>query len=62
VVKAQLEGLSFLVPICVIIEVCHLCTYVDYINRNTLLSSNYMLQIFTFISMGVFVIHVNGLC
>jgi hypothetical protein len=42
VVKAQLEGLSFSVPICVVTEVCHLCTYVDYINRNTLFSSNYM--------------------
>jgi hypothetical protein len=40
VVEAQLEGLSFLVLICAITEVCHLCTYVDYINRNTLFSSN----------------------
>jgi hypothetical protein len=28
VVEAQLEVLSFSVPICVIIEVCHLYTYV----------------------------------
>jgi hypothetical protein len=62
VVKAQVEGLSFSVPICVITEVCHLCTSVDYINRNTLFSSNYMLQIFVLLSMGIFVIHVNGLC
>jgi hypothetical protein len=62
VVKAQLEGLSFSVPICVVTEVCHLCTYVDYINRNTLFSSNYMSQIFVLLSMGVFVMHVNGLC
>jgi hypothetical protein len=62
VVKAQLEGLSFSVPICVVTEVCHLCTYVDYINRNTIFSSNYMSQIFTLLSMGIFVIHVNGLC
>jgi hypothetical protein len=42
VVKAQMEGLSFLVTICVVIEFCHLCTSVDYINRNTIFSSNYM--------------------
>jgi hypothetical protein len=40
VVEAQLEGLSFSVPICVIIEVCHLYTFVDYFNINTLFSSN----------------------
>jgi hypothetical protein len=40
VVEAQLEGLSFLVPICVVTEVCHLCTFADYFNRNTLFSSN----------------------
>jgi hypothetical protein len=62
VVKAQLEGLSFSVPICAVTKVCHLFTYVDYINRNTLFLSNYMLQIFTLLSMGIFVIHVNGLC
>jgi hypothetical protein len=62
VVKAQLEGLSFSVPICVVTKVCHLCTFADYINRNTLFSSNYMSQIFTLLSMGVFFIHVNGLC
>jgi len=39
VVEAQLEGLSFLVLLCVISEVCHLCSSVDYINRNTLFSS-----------------------
>jgi hypothetical protein len=37
VVKAQLEGLNFWVPICVVTEVCHLCTSIDYININTLL-------------------------
>jgi hypothetical protein len=62
VVKAQLKGLSFLVSICVITKVCHICNFVDYINRNTLFSSNYMLQIFVLLSMGIFVIHVNGLC
>jgi hypothetical protein len=61
-VKAQLEGLSFLVLICDVKKVCHLCTYVYYINRNTLFSSNYMLHIFTLLSMGIFVIHFNGLC
>jgi hypothetical protein len=61
VVKTQLEGLSFSILICVVIEVCHLCTYVDYINRNTLFSSNYMSKIFTLLSMGIFVIHFNGL-
>jgi hypothetical protein len=40
VVEAQLEGLSFSVPRCVGTEVCHLYTYVDYFNRNTLFSSN----------------------
>jgi hypothetical protein len=62
VVKAQVEGLSFSVMICVDTEVCHLCTYVDYINGNTLFSSNYMLQIFVLLSMDIFVIHVSGLC
>jgi hypothetical protein len=62
VVKAQLEGLSFLVLICAITTVCHLCTSVDYININTLLSSNYMSKIFVLLSMIVFVFHVNGLC
>jgi hypothetical protein len=62
VVKAQVEGLSFSVPSSVATESCHLCTSVDYINRNTLFSSNYMLQIFVLFSMGKFVIHVNGLC
>ena len=52
VVKAQLEGLSFSVMICVIEKVCHLCTYVDYINRNIIFSSNYMLQIFVLVSMA----------
>jgi hypothetical protein len=40
VVEAQLDGLSFLVPTCVVTEVCHLCTSADYFNRNTLFSSN----------------------
>ena len=40
----------------------HLCTPTNYINRNTLLSSNYMLQMFILFSMGKFAIHVNGLC
>jgi hypothetical protein len=62
VVKAQVEGLIFSVLICASSEVCHLCTFVDYINRDTLFSSNYMLQIFMLFSMGRFVIHVNGLC
>jgi hypothetical protein len=62
VVKAQLEGLSFSIPICATTNVFHICTYVDYINRNTLFSSNCMWQIFTLISMGIFIIYVNGLC
>jgi hypothetical protein len=62
VVKAQVEGLSFSVPSSATTGSCHLCTSVDYINRNTLFSSNYMLQIFVLFSMGKFVIHVNGLC
>jgi hypothetical protein len=61
VVKAQVEGLSFSVPICVNIEVCHLCTSVDYINRNNIFSSNYMSQIFVLLFMGIFFIHVCGL-
>jgi len=44
VVEAQLEGLGFLVLICVVTEVFHLCTYVDYFNRNTLFSSNSYLE------------------
>jgi len=61
-VKSQVDGLSFLVMICVVTKVCHLCTYVDYINRNNIFLSNYMLQIFVLLSMGIFVIHVSGLC
>ena len=60
--KAQVEGLSFSVSICVVTEVYHLCTSVDYINRNTPFSSNYMSQIFVLLSMGIFVMHVDGLC
>ena len=41
VVEAQLEGLSFSVPICVVTKKFHLCNFVDYINRNTLFSSNW---------------------
>jgi hypothetical protein len=62
VVKAQLEGLSFSILICVVTKVCHLCTSIDYINRNTLFLSNYILQIFVSLSMGVFVMYVNVLC
>ena len=62
VVEAQLKGLSFSVLICVVTKVCHLCTSADYINRNTLFLSNYLSQIFVLLSMGVFVLHVNGLC
>ena len=61
-VNAQLEGFSFSVSICVIIEVFHLCASTNYTNRNIIFLSNYMLQIFVSLSMGVFVIHVNGLC
>jgi hypothetical protein len=39
VVEAQLEGLSFSVPMCTGTKVCHICTSVDYLNRNTLFSS-----------------------
>jgi hypothetical protein len=61
-VKAHVEGLSFPVLICVYTKFCHVCTFVGYINRNTLFSSNYMLQIFVLLSMGIFFIHVSGLC
>ena len=60
-VKAQLEVLSLPVPICVITKVCHLCTFVHYINRNTLFSSNYISHILVLLSMGIFVMYVNGL-
>jgi hypothetical protein len=36
VVKAQVEGLSFSALTSVDTEGCQLCTYVDYINRNTI--------------------------
>ena len=61
-VKAQVEGLSFSVLKSVNTKGRHLCIYVDYINRNTLFSSNYMLQMFILFSMVKFVMHVNGLC
>jgi hypothetical protein len=34
VVEGQLEGLTCSVMIYVITEVCHLCTYAGYFNRN----------------------------
>jgi hypothetical protein len=40
VVEAQLEGLSFLVSICVGTKLCHIYAYADYFNRNMLFSSN----------------------
>jgi hypothetical protein len=61
VVKAQLEGLSFSILISMVTKVFRLCTSIDYINRNTIFSSNYMLQIFTLLSMIRLVIHFNGL-
>jgi hypothetical protein len=39
-VEAQLEGLSLLVLISVVTEVCRLHTSADYFNINTLLLSN----------------------
>jgi hypothetical protein len=40
VVEAQLEGLSFLVPMCAIKEAFHLYTSADYFNRNNIFLSN----------------------
>jgi hypothetical protein len=37
-------GISFLVLICIVIEVCHLFTSVDYFNRNTIFLSNGYLE------------------
>jgi hypothetical protein len=62
VVKAEVEGLGFSIPSSVDIEGCHLYTSIDYINRNILFSSNYMLQVSILFSMGKFVVHVYGLC
>jgi len=62
VVKAQVERLSFSVPMSTDIEGCHLCNSTDYINRYTFFLSNYMLQMFVLFSMGKFSIHVDGLC
>ena len=45
VVKAQVEGLSFSILIRVVMQVYHVSTYVDYINRNTIFSSNYVANI-----------------
>jgi hypothetical protein len=39
VVEAQLEGISFSIQIRVVTKVFHLCTSVDYLNRNTLFLS-----------------------
>ena len=61
-VEAQLEGLSFLVPICVVTEVF---TYVlMLITLIEILFSHPIdiLQIFLILSMGIFVMYVNGLC
>ena len=44
VVEAQLEGLRFSVPVCASTKVCHICTYVDHFNRNTIFSSNWYLE------------------
>ena len=57
VVEAQLEGLGFLVMVCVVTEVCHLCTYVDYINRNTFFSSNWYLENI-WITFHVIIFHI----
>jgi hypothetical protein len=63
VVEARLEGFSFSVPICVVTEVCHLCTYVDYFNRNTIFSFQLIsCKYLNYYSMGIFVMYVNGLC
>jgi hypothetical protein len=62
VVKARVEGLSFLVLMSSDTGGCHLCTPINYMNRNTIFSSNYMLQMFILFSMGKFAIHVNELC
>ena len=43
VLEAQLEGLSFSVPIYAVTKVCHLCTYVDQFHKNTIFSSNWYL-------------------
>ena len=61
-VKAQVEGLSFSIPTSADTVGCHPCTSIDYINRNTLFSSNYMLQMIVLFSMCKFAIHVDGLC
>jgi len=55
------EGLSFSVLKSVNTKGRHLCIYVDYINRNTLFSFNYMLKTFVLFSMGKVSIHVDGL-
>jgi len=62
VVEAQLEGLSFSVLICVVTEVF---TYVlMLITLIEILFSHPIdiLQIFVLLSMGIFVMYVNGLC
>jgi len=41
--RAQLEGLSFLIPRCFVTKVCWLYTYFDYFNRNSLFSYNWYL-------------------
>jgi hypothetical protein len=39
-VEAQLEGLSFSVPMCVSTKVCHIYDSIDYFNRNNIFLSN----------------------
>jgi hypothetical protein len=62
VVEDELEGIGLSVLICVVIEVCHLCTSIEYINRFFFYHPIDILQIFELLSMGVFVMYVNGLC
>jgi hypothetical protein len=62
VVEAQLEGLSFSVPICVVTKfvtyVLLLITLIEILFSHPI----DILQIFVLLSMGIFVMYVNGLC
>jgi hypothetical protein len=55
--------LSFSVPICADTEVCNIFTSADHLLIEILFSCPIdILQIYEILSMGLFVMYINGLC
>jgi hypothetical protein len=63
VVEAQLEGTWFLGSNRADTEVCNIFTYADHLLIEILFSHPInILQIYELLSMGVFVMYIDGLC